>query len=57
MDVFVHGQRHDQSLVVVRMVSEQFQPSRRANHMNGRIAEMLFENVFNVGHGDVKRET
>ena len=56
MDVFVHGQRHDQSLVVVGVVPQQFQPAGRANHMHGRIAEVPFENVINVSHGDVKRE-
>ena len=53
MDVFIDRQRHDQSLVVVSVVAQQFKATGRAHNMRRGVVEVPFKDGLNVGiiHG------
>ena len=55
MDVAVHRHGHDETLVVVGVVAEHFEPARGFDHVRWRVTEVLLEDGLDVGGTGVRR--
>ena len=50
--MFVHRHGHDETVVVISVISEHFEPTRCRDNVRGRLTEMLFKERLNVLHED-----